>query len=162
MNIEQKEFINNLSIPSIGENDIQGTPYRYDRFINFYIYNKDIVSKVIIQEYNTKYIDIIGNIPKKDMVFRRNNMIKRVEKGNDPISIGNYSLLDNNKIEMIWNYYNGENIELIFKGEILLIGDAIKGAFYKNGEINVPERVYYNVEKPLPNPLITECNEDIV
>ena len=113
MNLEQKEYINHLTIPSIGENDIQGTPYTYDRFIDLYIHNKDVVTKVIFQEYNTKYIDIIGNIPKKNRVFRRNNMIKRVEKGNDPVSIGTYRLLKDNKIEMTWNYYDGENIELI-------------------------------------------------
>ena len=162
MNLEQKEYINHLTIPSIGENDIQGTPYTYDRFIDLYIHNKDVVTKVIFQEYNTKYIDIIGNIPKKNRVLRRNNMIKRVEKGNDPVSIGAYKLLKDNKIEMIWNYYDGENIELIFKGKIFLEGDAIKGTFYKNGEINVPERVYYNVDKPLPNPLLPEDEEGIV
>lgn len=162
MKIIGKEYINHLTIPSIGENDIQGTPYTYDRFINLYIYNKDLVTKGIFQEYNTKYIDIIGNIPEKNRLFRRNNMIKRVEKGNDPVSIGKYSFLDNNQIEMRWNYYYGENIDLIFKGEILLNGDAIKGTFHKNGEINVPERVYYNVDKPLPDPLIPEEGIDIM
>ncbi|MBO3099446.1 hypothetical protein [Gelidibacter pelagius] len=85
-------------------------------------------------------------------------MKKIIEKDNDLVSIGNYSLLDNNKIEMKWSYYYGEPIELIFKGEILLNGDAIKGTFYKNGEINVPSRVYYNIDKPLPENLIEENN----
>ena len=46
--------------------------------------------------------------------------------------------------------------------QILLSGNAIKGTLYKNGEISVPCKVYYNIDKPLPNPLIPEDDEEIV
>ena len=49
-----------------------------------------------------------------------------------------------------------------FKGEILLNGDAIKGAFYVKGEQTAPTRVYYNLDKSLPNPLIPEEDGEIV
>lgn len=90
------------------------------------------------------------------------NLKKIIEDDNDPVSVGSYKVLNENKIKMIWNFYYGGENELVFNGEILLNGDAIKGTFYKNGEINVPERVYYNVDKPLPDPLILEEGEDIV
>ena len=47
-----------------------------------------------------------------------------------------------------------------FKGEILLEGDAIRGFDYNKGKQVTPMRVYYNVDKPLPDVLIPEDDND--
>lgn len=40
---------------------------------------------------------------------------------------------------MKWNFYHAEAIEIVFKGEILINGDAIKGIFYENGKVSAPQ-----------------------
>ncbi|SIS40269.1 hypothetical protein SAMN05421766_101566 [Zobellia uliginosa] len=161
MNIIGKEYRTIVPMEVITENDVQGG---YSKsLINTYLYIHD---KKKVTQFASDYDRnnpncLFGNIPVTNRNMKLENLRKIIEKGNDPVSIGKYSLLDNNKIEMKWNYYYGENIELIFKGEILLNGDAIKGTFYKNGEVSVPSRVYYNIDKPLPDPLIPEDDKDI-
>lgn len=158
MNIIGKEFINYYAIKSKGEDDVQGTSYNYDAFIDLYIYNSDVVSRSLFQEFETNTIEIIGNLSEKNISRRRLNIIKTIEKNQDRSSIGNYELRDT-KIKMIWKFQRGEeDITIIFKGEILLDGDALKGTFYNNGVVNISERVYYNIDKPLPDPLIKEDN----
>ena len=97
-----------------------------------------------------------GSINKELRKIQLANLKRQVAKGNDPISIGRYKLSDENRIEMSWHFHG--TTEIIFRGEILLDGDALKGTFYKNGKINVPSRVYYNIDKPIPDPLISEDN----
>tara|TARA_R110000868_G_scaffold230817_1_gene484079 strand:+ start:542 stop:1030 length:489 start_codon:yes stop_codon:yes gene_type:complete len=162
MDIIGKEFRQMTATQTLQENDVQGTIYIELIWGFLYIYNDNIVVRWSSRDKRNNNSNIYGTIQSDLSEIRKKNLIKSIEKGNDPVSIGNYSLLDNNQIEMKWNYYHGENIELIFKGEILLNGDAIKGTFHKNGEINVPERVYYNVDKPLPDPLIPEEGIDIL
>ncbi len=161
INIIGKEYRTIVPIEVITENDVQGG---YNKsLINTYLYiydNKKVTQFASDYDRNNPNY-FFGNISVTNRAMKLENLRKIIEKGNDPVSIGNYSLFENKQIEMIWNYYYGENIELIFKGEILLNGNAIKGTFYKNGEINVPERVYYNIDKPLPNPLISEDDENM-
>ena len=92
----------------------------------------------------------------------RNGIENRFNNDNSPISVGEYKISESNEIEMKWNFFYDEESEILFKGQILLSGNAIKGTLYKNGEISVPCKVYYNIDKPLPNPLIPEEGEDIV
>ncbi|MEG3656469.1 hypothetical protein V5097_03590 [Arenibacter palladensis] len=161
MEIIGKEYRALKLINGKAEDDITGIFYRTNNYLYIYIYNEDLVYQSLINVEND-FPKIFGQINKEVKKIRYSNLNYRINKENDPVSIGRYKLLKDSKIEMRWNYYYGENIELIFKGKIFLEGDAIKGTFYKNGEINVPERVYYNVDKPLPNPLIPEEGEDIL
>lgn len=157
MKIIGKEYRILKPINGIAEDDITGIKYKTTNYIYLYIYNEQLVNQSLINAIN-EFPKVFGKIDKEIKKIRYSNINVKFKQGKDPVSIGNYKLLDNNKIEMKWNYYYGENIELIFKGEILLEGDAIKGTFYKNGEVNVPERVYYNIDKPLPENLIEEDN----
>ncbi len=92
----------------------------------------------------------------------RNGIENRLKNDNSPISVGEYKISDSHQILMeLYFFYDGES-EILFKGQILLSGNAIKGTLYKNGEISVPCKVYYNIDKPLPNPLIPEDDEEIV
>ncbi|MEJ1222648.1 hypothetical protein [Sediminicola sp. 1XM1-17] len=156
MQITGKEYRTITPIEIISENDVQGGFSKSLINIYIYIYNKNVATQ-FASTYNKNHSnDLFGKIPKINRAIKFKNLKKIIEDDKDPVSIGSYKLLNKNKIKMKWNYYYGENIELIFKGEILLNGDAIKGAFYKNGDINVPERVYYNIDKPLPENLIKE------
>ncbi|OWW26505.1 hypothetical protein B4Q04_02125 [Zobellia sp. OII3] len=161
MKIIGKEFRQMTSTPTVQENDVQGSIYTEFTWGFLYIYNDNIVVRWSSIDRKDNNGNIYGTIQNDLSEIRRKNLIKSIEKGKDPVSIGKYSLLDNNQIEMRWNFYYGEDIELIFKGEILLNGDALKGTFYKNGEVSEPSRVYYNIDKPLPDPLIPEDDEDI-
>ncbi|MDO6515845.1 hypothetical protein [Zobellia uliginosa] len=161
MNITAKEFRTIKPFESYTENDVQGGLTKSVLDIYLYIYDNFSVMNFVADYNKQNPLEVFGNTPKEKRLVQLNNLNKSIEKGNDPVSIGKYSLLDNNQIEMKWNYYYGENIELIFKGEILLNGDALKGTFYKNGEVDIPSRVYYNIDKPLPDPLIPEDDEDI-
>ena len=162
MNIIGKEYRTIVPMEVITENDVQGG---YSKsLINTYLYIHD--KKKVTQfasDYdrdNPNYL--FGKISVTNRNMKLENLRKIIEKGNDPVSIGSYKLLKDNKIEMRWNYYHGVEIETVFIGEVLLNGDAIKGTFYENGEISVPCRVYYNIDKPLPDPLIPEDDEEIV
>ncbi len=157
MKIIGKEYRILKPINGIAEDDITGIKYKTTNYIYVYIYNEQLVNQSLINAIND-FPKIFGKIDKEIKKIRYSNINAKFKQGKDPVSIGNYKLLAKNKIEMKWNYYYGENIELIFKGEILLEGDAIKGTFYKNGELNVSERVYYNIDKPLPESLIEEDN----
>jgi hypothetical protein len=160
MQIRGKEYCTIVPVEVISENDVQRGVSK--SLINIYIHNKIIATQFASAYDENHSNEIFGNITKMNRTTKYKNLKKIIEDDNDPVSVGSYKVLNENKIKMIWNfYYDGEN-ELVFNGEILLNGDAIKGTFYKNGEINVPERVYYNVDKPLPDPLILEEGEDIV
>ena len=148
MKIIGKEFRHIKSCPSIQENDVQGTLYSEYLWGYIYIYDNKTVARWSSVDRDDSLIDIFGKIPNDLSNIRKKNIISSIQKGNDPVTIGNYKISDNNRIRMKWNFYHG--------GEILLNGDAVKGTFYKNGEINVPERVYYNIDKPLPENLIEE------
>ena len=140
----------------ISEDDIQGTKYKSILNINIYIYS-GIKVKKYVSPFNLNSNLIFGKIPMNQSKIKRGNLNRQMEKGNDPVSIGTYEIFDENKIEMQWHFH--ETTEIVFKGEILLDGDAIKGTFYKNGEVNVSERVYYNIDKSLPDNLIEETEE---
>ena len=158
MNIIGKEFRQIKSTPTIQENDVQGTMYSELIWGFIFIYNNNIVVRWSSVDRKDNNSDNFGMIQNDFSEIRKKNLIKSIEKDKDPVSIGNYKLFANNKIEMKWNFYHAEAIQIVFKGEILLEGDAIKGTFYKNGEVNVSERVYYNIDKPLPESLIEEDN----
>ena len=141
MKIIGKEFRHIKSCPSIQENDVQGTLYSEYLWGYIYIYDNKTVARWSSVDRDDSLIDIFGKIPNDLSNIRKKNIISSIQKGNDPVTIGNYKISDNNRIRMKWNFYHG---------------DAVKGTFYKNGEINVPERVYYNIDKPLPENLIEE------
>lgn len=151
-----KEYRTLKPIEILEENDVQGGSFKILLDVYILIHDKMQVAQ-FTSDYDENDSNIFfGNIPQINRDIQIQNLRKTIEKNNLPALVGNYCLLDLNKIEMKWNYYYGEPIELIFKGEILLNGDAIKGTFYKNGEVNVFERVYYNIDKPLPENLIEE------
>ena len=162
MQIIGKEYRTIVPVEVISENDVQGGFSKSLINIYIYIYNKIIVTQFASAYDENHSNEIFGNISKINRTTKYKNLKKIIEDDNDPVSIGSYKILNKYKIKMIWNFYYDRENELVFNGEILLDGDAIKGTFHKNGEINVPERVYYNVDKPLPDPLIPEEGIDIL
>ena len=154
MNIIGKEYRDLKSSNSIQENDVQGTLYSEYIYRHLYIYDEQIATRWSSKDRKDEFSDIFGSLDMNLKKQRKNNLNRSIALGNDPISIGNYEVFNKNKIEIIWRFH--ENTEIIFKGQVLLNGDALIGIFYKNGEINVPERVYYNIDKPLPEPLLKE------
>lgn len=157
MKIENKIYRNFKSIKSFIQNDVQNGKNNYEAYIYFYLKdNKVFRSLKSKKELNENEFPLIKN------KIIRNGIENRFNNDNSPISVGEYKISESNEIEMKWNFfYDGES-EILFKGQILLSGNAIKGTLYKNGEISVPCKVYYNIDKPLPNPLIPEEGEDIV
>lgn len=157
MKIENKIYRNFKSINSFINNDVQNGKNNYKAYIYLYLKDKKVFRSLKSKkELNENEFPLIKNkIIRKGIENRFNN-------DNSPVSVGEYKISESNEIEMKWDFFYDGEWEILFKGEILLNGDAIKGTFYKNGDINVSERVYYNVDKPLPNPLIPESNEEIV
>lgn len=125
--------------------------------IYIYIYDKNNLTRGSKDKNKVENVGDFGSIDPKLREVQISNLNKRIQKGSNPVSIGTYKIFDENKIEMRWHFH--ETTEIVFKGEVLLDGDAIKGTFYKNGEVNVSERVYYNIDKPLPDKLIEETVE---
>lgn len=154
MNIFGKEYRTIKPLESNIENDVQGGLLKSKSDI--YIYISDNMNAIrFYSKYNRENnLEIFGNIPSSQREIQLENLNKTIKKRNDPVSIGNYKITEKDKVEIIWKYHG--DIEIIFEGQILLNGDAIRGTFYKNGEVNVPERVYYNIDKSLPNPLLEE------
>jgi hypothetical protein len=161
MNITAKEFRTIKPFESFTENDVQGGLIKSVLDTYIYIYDNFSVMKFVADYNKQNPLEVFGNTPKEKRLVQLNNLNRSIEKGNDPVSIGRYNLLKDNKIEMKWNFYHGEEIETVFKGEILINGDALKGIFYENGKISVPCRVYYNIDKPLPDPRIPEDDENL-
>lgn len=158
MEIVGKEYRNIKPILSKGEDDVQGTIFSYEKLIYIYIYDERIVSSAF-NHADDSNINEFGVIPKKVLKMRRDNINKRIEKENDD-SIGKY-FVDDNKIRIEWKpLYDKINV-ITFEGSILLNGDAIKGKFYKNNIELEPERLYFNINKPLPKELIRESDNDV-
>mgnify|MGYP003543687582 FL=1 len=86
------------------------------------------------------------------------NLKKLFKNGIHPEA--SYYMIEDNKITISKNNNFDNQDEISFKGEVLLDGDAIKGEFFSKGEQTIPSRVYYNLDKALPNPLIREDDED--
>lgn len=154
MDIVGKEYRHIESFKSKTYDDVTGKEYSYNAYIYIYIYDWETISRLVTRaDYECRHE--YGNISIELRKTQLTNLNKQIKKGNNPVSIGTYKIFDKNKIEMRWHFFRGGEIEILFKGEILLNGDAIKGTFYKDGEINVSERVYYNIDKLLPEMLIT-------
>ena len=129
---------------------------------DIYIYDKQLVLSYFTyakgtDEYLIKSNNQTNKFEPVDRKQKTKNLIQRIEDGTDS-SVRNYQV-DNNEITVIQKNNEGQD-ELRFKGEILLKGDAIRGIDYNKGKQVTPMRVYYNVEKPLPNILIPEGDND--
>ena len=149
-----KKYITLNPVKGFVENDVQGGTHEILSNQQIYIYDEKIVERSAA-EYKPHLNNIFGNVP-QEIIKRRNRRIKKnIERGCDNVSIGTYEI-SNNQVFMKWNGFYKMDIEWIFKGQILLKGDAIRGTFYENGTISIPERVYYNIDKPLPNPLLPD------
>ena len=124
-----------------------------ERNIYIYIYSNHIASNYFSDKENVdRFLNNNNNGTKFFEPINREkqtvNLIRSIESGNDP-TVKEYHI--NNNIIRMTETDNDNQVNLRFKGEILLNGDAIRGVFYNKGKKVTPMRVYYNVDKPLPN-----------
>ena len=130
--------------------------------MDIYIYDKQLALSYITyaertDEYLIKSNNKTNTFEPVDRTIKRKNINRRIQNGTDS-SVKNYQI-SNNEITIIQKNSGGQD-ELRFKGEILLEGDAIRGFDYNKGKQVTPMRVYYNVDKPLPDVLIPEDDND--
>ena len=155
MHIIDKKFRTINPIEENLEDDVQGTKYISELNIYLYIYNHSLITR-FSSDADENSNNIFGSFSLDQQQYQRKNLKNSIVKNNDPVSIGKYQLFEN-QILGTWNFQRGEKkFNITFKGKILLNGDALIGIFYRNGIVSVPERVYYNIDKPLPNPLLKE------
>tara|TARA_R110000868_G_scaffold411299_1_gene702912 strand:- start:1236 stop:1724 length:489 start_codon:yes stop_codon:yes gene_type:complete len=151
INIENKTFSTSIFRKTIEENDVQGTPYEAISLSSIEIYNHNIALRYStspdIKNINNNF-DI--KFTEEQRIFRNKNIKRLVEQGNDPVTIGKYKIIENNKIVIIWNFFYERQIEIIMECEILLNGDAIKVVESRNGIKCIEPVIYYNIENPLP------------
>ncbi|WP_194767354.1 hypothetical protein [Tamlana sp. I1] len=123
--------------------------------MTYHSYSKETDEYIVKSDNKSNKFEPLDN---KETVKQTLN--RSIESGNDP-TVKEYQI-DKNTIIMTETNIDGKVI-VRFKGEILLDGDAIRGVFYNKGEQVTPMRVYYNVDKPLPNPLLpdNDINENI-
>jgi len=162
MELIGKTYRCKTAIPHRIYNDVQPGSAVTDIYIYIYIYDKQLVLSYFTyakgtDEYLIKSNNQTNKFEPVDRKQKTKNLIQRIEDGTDS-SVRNYQV-DNNEITVIQKNNEGQD-ELRFKGEILLKGDAIRGIDYNKGKQVTPMRVYYNVEKPLPNILIPEGDND--
>jgi len=158
MSILRKRFRCNNAIPYMIYNDVQPGSFLGKKYIYIYIYNEKLASHYFSEADNVdKYIkqnnDQSIKFEPVNRVKQTVNLIRSIESGNDP-TVKKYQI--NNSIITMTESSNDGQVNLRFKGEILLNGDAIRGVFYNEGKQVTPMRVYYNVDKPLPDPLLQD------
>jgi len=158
MEIIGKEFRCKNSLTLSTEVGYQDKYYDYLGYIYIHIYNAELV---FIMQGKKDRAHIIGDYGKINPDVRKTkieNIKKLFKNGIHPAA--SYYVREGMNI-LITEKNNFENeTEINFKGEIMLEGDAIKGAFFVKGEQTIPSRVYYNLDKPLPNPLLEEEQDD--
>jgi len=161
--ILHKRFRCNTAIPYIIYNDVQPGSFPGKKYIYIFIYNEKIASHYFSDTDNVdKYINLNNDQSIKfepiNWVKQTVNLIRSIESGND-LTVKEYQIKNN--IITITESSNDDQINLRFKGEVLLEGDAIRGVFYNEGKQVTPMRVYYNVDKPLPDPLLPDNNINV-
>mgnify|MGYP000093887181 CR=1 FL=1 len=165
MEITGKQYRCYHSISYFRENDIQGGGAFDEKYIYIYIYNgtsattyfsrkKEVDNTLRIHNNGTNLFEPF------DREIQIQNLNKSIKSGNDT-RLKKYKILKNKNLEMKWRNPETNEMDLVFKGEILLNGDAIKGVFYNKGKQATPLRVYYNVGEPLPGTLIPEKDDKI-
>ena len=160
MEIIGKEFRCLYDIILTSEVGFRENYYAHDGYYYIHIYDEKLL---FISSGRKERSEIIGDFGKLNLEQKNIRMqnLKKLFKNDFHPAASHYQI--KNETIMIAKKNNFEKeVEIIFKGKILLEGDAIKGAFYVKGEQTVPTRVYYNLDKPLPNPLIPEDDEEIV
>lgn len=160
MEIIGKEFRCLQSVTLTSEVGFRDRYYEYDGYYYLNIYDEKIVFISSGKKERSYTIGDFGNVNIEQKIVRTQNLKKLFKNGIHPAA-SYYRIEGKNIIISKKNNFNDKN-KINFKGEILLNGDAIKGAFYVKGQQTVPTRVYYNLDKPLPNPLIPEDNDEIV
>lgn len=142
-------------------NDGECGTYMAKEFIYIYIYDNKNADSYFSEIKDSTVHDVFGKISRKQRELKKNNIRSIFEEGHNKSTIRKYKTSTNNQIEMQKFNHDKKEWQLSFVGEILLNGDAIKGRFYHDGKQVVPLRVYYNIDKPLPDPLILEEEEKI-
>ena len=159
MNIIGKEY--RCITPVDGMLDHSYGYYKIKKYVYIYIYD-DMIANSYFSEINDSTVHYeFGNLSEEERITKIKNIRRIIEKGINNNAIKKYIISNGNKIEMQRYNSDKEEWQLSFDGEILLNGDAIKGGFYYDGKQVVPLRVYYNIDKPLPDPLIPEEEEEI-
>lgn len=137
-------------------NDGECGTYLAKEYIYIYIYDNKNADTYFSEIKDSTVHDVFGKISRKQREKKKNNIRTIFKEGHNKSTIRKYKTSANNQIEMQKYNYDKKEWQLSFVGEILLNGDVIKGRFYNNGKQVVPLRVYYNIDKPLPDPLIPE------
>jgi len=147
MNIKHKQYRNIIPLVSF-DNYHQDYIKKDDIFQYFYFYSSYAISSKE-SVFQSNQINIFQNRISNN---REEPEEFEISKEN---SIYHSYYIENDNVSIIWKpYIKGKKIIMEFKGKILLKGDAIQGTTFRNGIPVFPERVYYNINKPLPNNLI--------
>lgn len=153
MNIVGKRYRSINEVDLLSEVGFRNQYYKHKGYIYIYIYNSNLLftsSKELDQAIR------MGSFGKANHDLAKTieiNLKKRLKNNNHPA--GNHYSVKDRKYLLVEHKSKSQS-GYYFKGEILLNGDALRGTFYNNEEVTVSEQVYYNLEKPLPNPLIPE------
>lgn len=150
MRIIGKEFRSVRPILSHYVGEMRDILVEYEAFVYIYFYDEEIALRRITDAKNVDASEF-GNLNESHRITRLKNIHKRVEMDGSKSS-RNYKL-SNRDIKIFWD---SRDSKITFEGTVMLNGDAIRGTFFKNEKINISERVYYNIQKSLPEKLIDE------
>jgi len=150
MKLTSKEYRHIDPYISKQQDDVQGTVYEEKMFSFLFFFEKGKCARYSSSLSTMKQVDVFGKTHAKKRKKKLEQFGNYLSKNKDPVTVGHYKC-EGDKITMNWEF---RNTKIVFKGQVMLKGDAIKGAFFKNGKVNNQERVYYNMAKPLPDILI--------
>ena len=149
-NIVGKKYRCKTPLDITTEGDYRNKQQTHKGFYSIYLFDKH---NLFIASLRIEHLAKVGDFGSGNLEARRigDENIKKLFKDGVHPAASSYEVCEDNTIIV------SKRNRTLFKGKILLNGDAIRGVFYgHNDTITIPSRVYYNVDIPLPNPLLLD------